>query len=243
MRQVISLEARAAQFTAMVARMNHAALWVGVAALTVGSVSSAQTSVSASPLERVLLGRRLEVGTGAYGSSYGFEGGSWGNGFSTQHVDARWLFGGLTLEAGLLHSLPVSSGGAVNSFNPHLRLGWTWSRGSVTVGAVANLAPGTPAAQYLPSVSAAYAFSGFGLSAGLFDMHGRSIARISFEQEYFGVGYVAPLGAEIHARLPVWRSIDLKVQAMAFRLYNAQVGYLSVAGVFDADKVLGGGVQ
>lgn len=223
--------------------MNRAPLLFALLVVAVQSTALADPEVAASPLARVMLGRRVEVGTGGFTSGYGFEGGQWGDAFSTQQVEARWLFGGLTLEGGILNALPVASPGATLSLTGHLRLGWTWSRATVTVGALAQFAPGTPSTQLLPSITGAYAFDNFGLSAGLFDLHGFSIARVSFEKEYFGLGYVAPLGAEIHARLPVWRSFDGKVQALAFRAFNAQVAYLGISGVFDADKAVGGGDQ
>lgn len=204
----------------------------------------ALTVVPRSVLTNALLGRRVSIGAGAYSTSYGFFGGSWTNGFATQQAEARWLSGGFTLEGGVQHALPVGATAAAQAVTGHLRLGWTFSRATVTAGAVAQWAPTVrPSIQLVPSVTAAWAFDRFGISGGLFDVHGLALARISYEREHFGVGYVAPLGAEAHGRIHLSRSFSLHIQGMAFRAFNAQVLYFSASGVFDADRAAAGGAS
>lgn len=198
-----------------------------------GASAHAQDAPS---MPQLLLGRRLTVGVGGYGSGYYFRGGSWGDGFTTQFADVRWRWGGFTLEGGLVSTVPVFTAGALYSPAAHLRVGWTWSRATVTVGARSEYA-GTPEAklQWLPTLSAAYAFDRFGLSAGVFDMQGIPIARVSLEHPHFGVGYVFLLGLEARGRIRVSRAVSLQLQALAFRAFTAQVAYLSISGTFDAD--------
>lgn len=198
----------------------------------------APIAASASPpslLQERLFGREVQVGAGVLGQGYGFEAGRWGDAYATQQVEARWRFGTPTIEGGILHALPVATSGAAQGFNFHLRAGLTGARYSVTVGANAQLAPAAnPALALLPSVRAAYLFDGFGLSAGLFDTHGLAIARLSAELGDYGIGFVAPLGAEAHARFRFNDSFGLQVQGMVFRAFSSQVAFVTVSGVFEA---------
>ena len=120
------------------------------------------------------------------------------------------------------------------------RLGWTGERLSITGGAWAQLAPlAQPSLQYAPTLRAAWRFDCFAVSAGVFDLHALAIARLSVETEDFGLGYVAPLGAEAHATLRLGRGFGVRVQGLAFRVGDAQVGFLMLSGVFEAGRARG----
>jgi hypothetical protein len=189
-----------------------------------------------SEVDEILLGRRISFGVGTSGDATLFRGGIAGDVFFTQQLEARWLFGGFTLEGAVLHALPMG-GSALFSVTGQLRVGWTWRRTTVTAGALAQVAPGTPATQWAPTLTAAHTFDRFGLSAGIFDVHGIALARASFEQELFGVGYVAPIGLEAHTRFRLGSAVFLRVQALAFRVFNAQVAFVSLSGVFEPDRI------
>lgn len=202
----------------------------------------AATAARSDALTRNLLGNRVSVGGGAYSAGYGFNEGAWNDAFATQHLDARWRLGGWTVESGLQNAVPLGSTVAAQALTAHLRLGWTGARGTLTAGAMGQFASAArPATQLLPTVTAAWRFDRFGLSGGLFDVHGLAPVRISFEHTHFGFGYVAPLGAEAHGRFNLAGAFDLQVQGMAFRAFNAQVFYLGLSGVFVPKAAFAGG--
>ena len=178
-------------------------------------------------------GREVTLGAGMLGAGYGFEGGSMGDLFTTQQVEARWLFSGFTLEGSLLDALPVVSRSNGQSITAMVRVGWTGERFSGALGAVTQYVPtARPSNQLLPTARVAYAFDRFALSAGLFDLHALAIARVSVDVDNWGAGYIAPLGLEAHARIPIAHEFGLRVQALAFKAGPAQVGFVAVSGSF-----------
>lgn len=182
---------------------------------------------------RRVFGNELTLSAGALGTAFDFQGGRWGDLFTTQAVEARWLLGGLTLEGSVMDALPVVSQTWGQSLTATARAGWTFDRLSFAVGAAANFAPTAhPVAQLLPSARVGYAFDRFALSAAVFDLHALALARVSVDVGSWGVGYLAPLGAEAHLRLPLTHRFGLRLQALAFRAGSAQVAFLSVGGSF-----------
>jgi hypothetical protein len=185
----------------------------------------------------------VSVGTGALDMGYSFEGGSWMQLFATQQVEGRFLFQRFTLEASLLHALPVSGSLATRAFVTQLRLGWTGERFAITGGPSFQIAPeAKPSIQLLPTIRAAWMISdsGLGLSAGIFDLHAEAPVRLSIElSELFGFGYAAPLGLEAHAALPLGRDFQLRAQGLALRAANAKVAMLLVSAALTAFDIGG----
>lgn len=182
----------------------------------------------------IVLGRQVSLGAGAFGASYAFPGGRWGDLFTTQQLEARWLFGGLTLEGGVLNAVPIGAVSNLHSVTGTVRAGWTFERLSLTAGVSAQYAPAAqPTTQLLPTLKATYAFEPFALTGALFDVHALQLGRVSVDVGNWGIGYVAPLGAEVHARFDVSRGFGIGVQAFAVKAAAAQFAFVAVNGTWD----------
>jgi hypothetical protein len=222
----------------MVARMTprasaRAAAWIVVPILLAASPAAAQTDGGPRPFQ-------ISAGVGIVDTGFGFAGGAWAQPFLAQQLEVSWAPRGLTVEGSLMHALPVSGSSATRAFTALVRAGWTGERFALTAGPSLQLAPSAqPAAQLLPTLRAAWRmFDRFGLSLGVFDVHALAPARLSFEADRFGIGYVAPLGAEAHARVPLAGTVDLQIQGLALRVANATVAALLVSGAW---RDIGGG--
>lgn len=200
------------------------------AALLIASLAAAPPSsppdegVQRAPARRAF-GSEVTFGVGALGTAADL--------FTTQSLAARGFVGGLTLEGSLMNALPVVSQAWGPSLTATARAGWTFERLSFALGAALQIAPAAqPATQLLPSARVGYAFDRFALSAAVFDLDALALARVSVDVGNWGVGYLAPLGAEAHARFPVAPRYALRVQLFAFRAASAQVAFLSLGGSF-----------
>jgi hypothetical protein len=178
----------------------------------------------------------LSIGAGMLDTGYSFEGGSSMQLFATQQLEGRFLFDWFTAEGSLLHALPVSGSSATRAFFAQLRLGWTGRRVSITGGPSFQLAPdATPQIQLLPTVRVEWKLTdaGLALSGGVFDVHGEAPLRVSLElPRFFGFGYVAPLGVEAHAAVPISDDFELRAQGLALRLANATAVMLLASAAF-----------
>jgi hypothetical protein len=178
----------------------------------------------------------LSVGAGMLQTGYSFGSGSWMQLFATQQLEGRYLFGWFTAEGSLLHALPVSGSSATRAFVVQLRLGWTGKRVSITGGPSFQLAPdATPEIQLLPTARAEWKLTdgGLGLSGGVFDVHGEAPLRLSIElPRFFGFGYVAPLGVEAHAAVPIGDDFELRAQGLVLRVENATAVMLLASASF-----------
>jgi hypothetical protein len=196
--------------------------------------TGASEELATSPLHsRAALLHQPEVyaGGGALSTSYGFHGGRWGELFSVQHLGARWLAGGFTLEGGVLAAQPLGQRDVGTGLTTDLRLGWTWSQLTATAGASLQYAAGAqPRTQLLPTARLEWRPGDFGLSAGVFDVHAIAPARLSVEFRDYGLGFVAPLGLEARARFQLGQRLSLRVQGLAFQAGNAQVALLMISG-------------
>jgi hypothetical protein len=187
----------------------------------------ASTEVAASPR---LLGDELSVGLGVLGAGSTHQGGRWGEVTLNRVVEGRLLLGGFTIEAAGYFALPLSSAGAAPSSTALLRLGWSGRRYAVTAGALLQHAPiAQPALQTLPSLRAELWFSEFGTSLGIFDHQGLAPAHVSLELRDFSLGYVAPIGAVLGARVRLRKYVALRFSALAFRLFSADVALFTVS--------------
>ncbi|MHB8872854.1 MAG: hypothetical protein ACYC8T_04140 [Myxococcaceae bacterium] len=172
----------------------------------------------------------LSAGLGVIGQGYTFNGGRFGDLLVGGIVEGRLVWGsGFTVDGSLLVPVPTAGDGASGGFGVLARIGWTGERWSVVSGpSFQFVGRARPDGQWLPSLRATYLFSGWGLSAGLFDFYATVPAHLTLELGDFGVGYVAPIGALATARFRVGRSLGLKVGAMAFRLFNTEVAMVTV---------------
>ena len=185
----------------------------------------------------------VSLGAGALDSGFAFRGGSWMQLFATQQAETRFLMGGFTVEGSLLHAVPVSGSSATRAYSAQLRIGWTGERFSIAAGPSLQLAPqSTPSTQLLPTARAVWMLTdaGLALSGGVFDLHGAAPLRLSLElPRIFGFGYVAPLGVEGHAALPLGGAFELRAQALGLRMANATQAMLLLSAAFTGLQVGG----
>jgi hypothetical protein len=178
----------------------------------------------------------VSLGGGALNTGYSFEGGGWMQLFATQQVEGRFLIGRFTLEGSLLHALPMSGSSDTRAYLAQLRLGWTGERFAIAAGPSFQLAPeATPSSQLLPTVRAEWILTdaGLGISGGLFDLYSQAPLRISLElPQIFGFGYVAPLGVEAHAAVPLGHEFELRAQGLALRVANATQAMVLLSAAF-----------
>jgi hypothetical protein len=74
----------------------------------------------------------------------------------------------------------------------------------------------------------------------VFDLHGAAPLRLSLElPRIFGFGYVAPLGVEGHAALPLGGAFELRAQALGLRMANATQAMLLLSAAFTGLQVGG----
>lgn len=195
------------------------------------SAAAAQPSTS---FQGRVVPNTVSAGLGVIDTGFSFADGAWAQLFLAQQAEVRWPLGSVALEGSLLHALPASGSSATRAFTAQLRAGWATDRFTVAAGPSLQYAPeAQPWAQWLPTARAQWAmFERLGLSAGVFDIHALAPFRISLEAEHFGAGYVAPLGAEVHARLPFGGNLELHLQGLALRIANATIAALLVSGAW-----------
>ncbi len=205
-------------------------------ALAVGEPAHAQEDsalpvASAAP-PRALAPTTWHAQAGLLVNGYSHGAGRWSEAFLAASASGHLLLGGLTLDGGLLSLLPAETGGPGGSLALSARVGYTGERWSVVAGPVVHLAPSaSPALQVLPSVKGRVRAGPLMLDAGLFDLHGLIPAHVGAEWGNYGLGYVLPLGARAHARLPLTARTGLRVEGFAFRLGNAHAAMLTVGVV------------
>ncbi len=205
-------------------------------ALAAGGPAHAQDA-SSLPLApeapaRALAPSGWQAQAGVLVNGYAHGAGRWSEAFLAASASGHTLLGGLTLEGHLLSLLPAEGQGPSASLVLTPRLGYTGERWSVVAGPVLHLAPSaSPALQVLPSVKARVRAGPVMLDAGLFDLHGLVPAHVGAEWGDYGLGYVLPLGARAHARLPLTARLGLRVEGFAFRLGNAHAAMLTVGVV------------
>lgn len=179
--------------------------------------------------------REVSVGAGAVTNSYIFTGGRTAAGSLLQTAAGRTRFGSVGVEGSLSGLQPLGRTGSTTLL-AELRGGYSGERLEVLAGVVSQVAfSARPPLQWLPSLRAAYRFDAFALSGGLFDLQGFAPARLSvdFARFGFGFGYVAPMGGEAHATLPVSERVALKLQLLFVRVYGAELAMAAVSGAFD----------
>lgn len=174
----------------------------------------------------------LSAGGGILGSGYTHSGGRFGELLFGPAVDGRLVWNGLTADAALLYALPANAMGAQSTLNALARAGYTAERWSLVAGAVLSRTQSAqPPSQWLPSARLQLALGEWGLSAGLFDYFGQVPFHLSASVGPVELGYAAPLGAVLTARVRVSGNWGVKVSALAFRLGNAELAMVTVSGL------------
>ncbi|MBN1209491.1 MAG: hypothetical protein JXB05_31860 [Myxococcaceae bacterium] len=202
-----------------------------VLVLSVGSTARAQDSASAVPsvLPPRALTNELSSELGLLAGGYSFSGGSWTDAYAASITSGHYLFGGLTVQAGLLSLTPLERGGPSPSFSLGVRLGYTGERWSVVAGPVLQATyPSSPLITVLPSVRGLYQLGAVTLDAGLLDKQGLVPAHLGASYGPVGLAYVLPLGLRAHARIPLTERAGIQVEGFAFRVGNAQSALLTV---------------
>jgi hypothetical protein len=208
-------------------------LLLALVALAVAPPARAQMtggdSPPPAPTMRALLGAELHVDLGALTGGYTLGDGAWMEPFAAQALAGHVLFGGFTLDGGLLSLEPLRPGGPGASLTLTARVGYTGERWSLVGGPVLGLAySARPGLQVLPSVKALYRVGPVDLHAGLLDLHGLVPAHLGASWKGLGLAYVLPLGARAWASIPLNPALNLRVEAFAFRLGTARSALLTV---------------
>ena len=201
------------------------------AALLSQSTPNEPSTAAAAPaaVPPRLLASELGLGLGVVGVGYGFLGGRQGDLLVERVLEGRLVLAGPTADASVSFPMPTSGGGAATGLGAVVRIGWTGQRWSFVAGPSFQLVThAEPSSQWLPSLRASYAFARWGLSLGVFDFYSTVPAHLTVEVGDYGVGYVAPLGALVTARFRLRDYVGLKVTALAFRLFNAEVGMVTL---------------
>jgi hypothetical protein len=168
----------------------------------------------------------LSAAVGVIGSGFPTSGGRVGDGSLTPTLTGRLVTDvGFLVEGGALLTAPFSNSGPYVSLSLAARVGWTWTRFALAVGAVMQLVPAaTPPLLVLPTLRAHWQFLPFlGASFGVFDSLGLVPVHLSAELGPFPfgrltVGYVGPLGAQVGAELPLTPRFGLRINAFYYRI-------------------------
>ncbi|MFZ5470031.1 MAG: hypothetical protein ACOZIN_11405 [Myxococcota bacterium] len=189
-------------------------------------------ATSQTPARR-LLANEVWAGLSMLGTGYTYTGGRWGDLFLEPSVEGRLVLSGFTADAALAFAGVTGSEGAGGGLTVGARAGWTGERFSVVGGAYfLRTEHALPESQLLPSVRASFAFSSWGLSTGVFDYRGLVPFHLTAELGDVGLGYVAPLGALLTARVRLRSQLGLRLTAFAFRVGNSETALLTVAAAF-----------
>ncbi|HLL54841.1 MAG TPA: hypothetical protein VK447_14905 [Myxococcaceae bacterium] len=207
-------------------------LWL--AALLCAGPALAQTAaVEATASCGRLNCTEVSAGLGAIGVGNSVGGVRWGDMYIAPVLEGRLLLGsGFTVEGDSLITLPTQSGGPSTGMYLLARAGYTGERFSITAGPALQLATNASAVQLMPSIRGQYSFGGWGLTAGVMDLHGLAPFHLTVDIGDYGIGYVAPLGAQVHGRFRLNDNFGLRVQAMGFALGYTQVAMVTVAGTY-----------
>ncbi len=185
-----------------------------------------------------LLTPEVSAGVGVLGAGYSQHGARWGDAHLAPVVTGRYLFGGFTVEAGVLLAAPLAAETTATSLSGGLALGWTGRRWNVMLGATLQWsALTTPAVQVLPQLRAAYDFGPFGLAVGVFDQLALVPAHLSgffrVGATRLSIGYVAPLGAMAGIDVPLTGRFGVRITGFAFKLAQSEFAMLTLAATFD----------
>lgn len=174
---------------------------------------------------------------GAKGDATVFHGGRWGDGFGLLGVGLDGAYRRLGVEANV-HFLSATSDlvtrgslGAKPALTGVLRLGFQGEKLEILAGAVTQFT-GSAAMLWVPTLHARYDFSGFGLSAGVFDHLGYAPAHVSVDRGMWSVGFVAPLGLRGGVKIPLSSKLSLGIDGFGFALGNYQSAMLTVSTIF-----------
>jgi hypothetical protein len=173
----------------------------------------------------------VAAGVGIGGAGYTFAGGRWGDTLAMPYALGRGMLGPVVAEVELLVAQPLGADGATTSLGVIPRLGFSGESWSVLVGASLQVAPSSVTVlQTLPSLRVRKNFSdAFGLSLGLFDLHGLAPLHLSAELGAFDVGFIAPLGLSAGARFALpWAGWKLQARALAFRLFSSELAVFTL---------------
>lgn len=191
----------------------------------------AAVMLAAAPGEP-LLGTEGGLGVGVWGQGFTQRGGRWGDASVGPLGTGRVVWRGVTADATLAFEIPVTQGGISSAWLGVLRLGYTGERFSVVAGAAMQYARlAEPTTQWLPSLRAEGTFGEWGLALGVFDYCATAPLHLSFQLGDWSVGYVAPLGAVVTARLRLLDGFGVQLAALAYRLANTDVAMLTLSAV------------
>lgn len=128
----------------------------------------------------------------------------------------------LALQGETALSVPVAGRGWAETLTA-FRVGVAPDRWTLLLGAQLRLSliPEAPL-QIWPSLSASYRFGEVMASLGIFDRGVGGPARLSIEWRGFGISYLAPVGGELFARLPLHRGLEAEARLWAYGLLDAR---------------------
>lgn len=192
---------------------------------------------SAAPDTR-LLAPEVSAGVGVLGTGYSQGSVRFGDAHLAPVVTGRYLFGGFTVEAGVLLAAPLAASTTASSVTGSLGLGWTGKKWNLTLGAALQWTAQTaPALQLVPQLRVSYDFGRVGATLGVFDQLGLVPAHLSgftrLGAARVSLGYVAPLGVLAGVDVPLTAGLGVRVTGFVFKLFQSEYAMLTLALTFD----------
>ena len=198
----------------------------------------ATVEATAAQVTARLLGPEVAAAVGVLGTGYTMQNTHWLDLHIAPAITGRYLFGGFTIDGGVLLAIPLSRDTTGLSFTAQLLVGWTGKRWNVSAGGLmqwSNLAQ--PAIQWLPRLRASYSFGVLGATLGLFDQFGLVPAHLSADLRWRGarysLGWVVPIGLITGADLPLTGRVGLRINAFGFKLAQTEIAMLTLGATFD----------
>ena len=178
--------------------------------------------VSLPALASPLASSEASFHLGAYGVAVGGGTTDTSSALLLGDLGGRWRRGPFVLDGFASASLPAGATPMGPSYLFAARAGLSFTHVTALLGATAQLAPGSPSTQYLPSLTVEAGTKRWRGVLGVNDRATSELLRVGVEYDRYSLSYLPLVGLEASARLAVRGPWQLDLRGFAYSLDGAE---------------------